>query len=215
MSLRNCREPLIQQVLEAEVVDLDDELAQIRPPVPHGLQQADELLLVGWQSLVTQREGAAEVRDRALILMEHHDEFGAQRIAPHNKRAVEVQQGKDGHCGERLLEAAECILGLRRPHEPVFLQEARQGSRHRAELADEFPIVTREAQEAVQCPDEAGTWPINHGLHLGGVHGNAMAQHNVAQIGDRSIPKGALRPLEKELVGAERGKDGAKMLKVR
>jgi hypothetical protein len=48
MVLRNRREPLVQQVLEAVVTGLDDEVVapEVRPPVMNIVDKADELPLV-------------------------------------------------------------------------------------------------------------------------------------------------------------------------
>ena len=58
MVLRNRRQPLIKQILEALVVRLDEEGAppQVRSPVPDRMDKADELTLVGGQCTVARSD---------------------------------------------------------------------------------------------------------------------------------------------------------------
>ena len=60
--LRYRGEPLVEEVLEAEVVSLDDEVAppQIGLSVPDRLDQADELALVGCERPMSGRDRPAE-----------------------------------------------------------------------------------------------------------------------------------------------------------
>jgi hypothetical protein len=46
--LRNCRQPLIEQVLQVEMVRVHNELTRpnVRPPMVHSLDEADQLLLI-------------------------------------------------------------------------------------------------------------------------------------------------------------------------
>jgi hypothetical protein len=46
--LRNCGQPLIEQVLQVEMVRVHNELTQpkVRPPMVHSLDEADQLLLI-------------------------------------------------------------------------------------------------------------------------------------------------------------------------
>jgi hypothetical protein len=49
MMLGDRGQPLVEEVLETEMISLDDEVPspQVRPPVPDGLDQTDEFALVG------------------------------------------------------------------------------------------------------------------------------------------------------------------------
>jgi hypothetical protein len=68
--LGNHHEPLVEQVLEAVMIGLDDEPAtlKVRPPVPNRLNKADELTLIGSKGVVAGRHGPAVERKRMALL---------------------------------------------------------------------------------------------------------------------------------------------------
>jgi len=63
--LGNCGEALIQQVLEAVMIRLDEEAAvpEIRPPVPDGVDETNELPFIGGKGAMARCDGSAEERD--------------------------------------------------------------------------------------------------------------------------------------------------------
>lgn len=67
--LRSGGQPLVQE----ELVSEDEELVtlEVRPPAPHGLDQADELLLVRRQLVVAGDEWSAEEGQRLCPLVEN------------------------------------------------------------------------------------------------------------------------------------------------
>ena len=70
MVLRDGREPLIQQVLKAVVIGLDDEATapQVRPPMPHGVNEPNELAFVRRQSAMPWSHLPAEKSHRMSFL---------------------------------------------------------------------------------------------------------------------------------------------------
>ena len=60
--LRHRRKPLVQQVLETEVVRAYEEVAppQVRPPMPHSLHQPNKLALISSKLEVASGERMAE-----------------------------------------------------------------------------------------------------------------------------------------------------------
>lgn len=94
MVLRNGRQPLVQEKLEAEVVRPDKEAAppEVRPPVSDGVNQPDELPLVGGEGAVTWGDGAAEVGHRVLVMDEHHPETMCGGIMLNDEFLGEVRQ---------------------------------------------------------------------------------------------------------------------------
>jgi hypothetical protein len=58
--LRDHRQTLVKQVLEGEMICVHDEWEslEIRPPVLHGLDQPDQLLLIGGELSVVGSDGA-------------------------------------------------------------------------------------------------------------------------------------------------------------
>jgi len=70
--LRNCGEPLVEQVLQAAVVRSDGERTcpEVGAPMSNGLNEAYELLLKSGKLGMLRRHGAAEEGDRPLALME-------------------------------------------------------------------------------------------------------------------------------------------------
>jgi hypothetical protein len=73
MVLGNHREPLVQQVFEAVMISLDEEASapQVRPPVPDGMDEADELPLIGGEGAVPGRDRPAEEGDWVAVLYQH------------------------------------------------------------------------------------------------------------------------------------------------
>ena len=71
MVLRNHRQPLIKQILEAVVVRLDEEGAppQVRSLVPDRMDKADEL--IGRQGGVMRRGRSTEESYRPFVLEKH------------------------------------------------------------------------------------------------------------------------------------------------
>jgi hypothetical protein len=47
-----------------------------------------------------------------------------------------------------------------------------EGSRQRAEVLDEAPVIPGEAEEAVQCTRRGKLWPRCHDRHLVPIHGH-------------------------------------------
>jgi hypothetical protein len=76
--LRYRGEPLVEEVLEAEVISLDDEVSppQIGPLVPDRLDQADELALVGGEHTMSRRDRPAEESHWVSFLDKYHAKPG-------------------------------------------------------------------------------------------------------------------------------------------
>jgi hypothetical protein len=73
MMLWDRGQALVEQVFQAIVIGLDDELPtpKIRPPVSHYLDEADELALVGRESAMSRSDGSAEECHRMALLYQH------------------------------------------------------------------------------------------------------------------------------------------------
>lgn len=76
MMLRDSGQPLIEQVLEAVVIALDDKAAppQVWPPVSDGMHKADQLALVGDKRPVLGCHRPTEECDRVAVLDQHEPE---------------------------------------------------------------------------------------------------------------------------------------------
>ena len=122
--LRHCRQPLVQQVLQAIVVRANLERAppKIGTPMAHGLYQANELLLVRRELEVTSGEGPAEVGERPLTLVKHGAEPHPGGIAVDDERPCEVRHLEDGARRESLLQGLERRGGLVIPGERIATQ---------------------------------------------------------------------------------------------
>jgi hypothetical protein len=93
----------------------------------------------------------AEESQRVLVLQENGAEPVRGGVALDDERLVEVREGEDGGGGDGLLESLERSGGLRRPAEPVFLGERREGRGDEAIVVDKFMVVARQTKEAADC----------------------------------------------------------------
>ena len=145
MMLRDRREALIEQVLQAIVIGLDEEATtpEVRPPVADDLDKADELALIGSEGAVSWRYRPAEKCHRVALLDEDHAQAVRRSVAFDDERLGEVRHGEDRSGGDSRLEGVEgrcCRVG---PLETILLKEGSQGSDDGPEVVDEFAIVSR------------------------------------------------------------------------
>ena len=118
----------------------------------HSLHQADELPLVSGELVVASGKRPAEERKRPVALMKDGTKPDARGIAVHHKELVEVGNLEDGPHGEGLLEGLERLGRLRSLGESVTAKEARQRRGDEAEVVDELPVVSGEAEEPAESP---------------------------------------------------------------
>jgi hypothetical protein len=106
MVLGDGREPLVQQILEAIMIGLDEEAAppQIQPPVPHSMDEPDELPLIGGECAMTGCNGSAEERDRVVVLNQHGPEPLRRGVTLDGELLGEVRHGEDRGRGDRGFE---------------------------------------------------------------------------------------------------------------
>ena len=83
MVLGDRGESLVEEIFQTVVVCLDDKAPppEIRPPVPHGLDEADELALVGGQRAVAGRHWPAEEGDWVALLSQDRPKPDGRRVA--------------------------------------------------------------------------------------------------------------------------------------
>ncbi|KAJ1276155.1 hypothetical protein BS78_05G192500 [Paspalum vaginatum] len=184
--LRNRGQALIEEELQAIVVGADDEGAppEIGAPVAHSLHQADQLALVRRQLEVAASKRPAEEGEGSRALVENGAEPHAGRIAVDDEGPVEVRHLEDRACGQSALERLEGRGSLGVPCERVAPQEPGEGRRDDAEIPDELPVVPGEPQETAEAPGGPRHRPGRHGLHLVGVHGDAVGRDHVPEVGD-------------------------------
>jgi hypothetical protein len=145
--LWNCRESLVQEVLQAEVVCAHDEFA--RPPMANGLDQANQLALLGGEFGMMRRHDPTEESHGPVILMQDRAHARARCAAVDDEGAVEVRPLRYRCRGQRRLEGFKCRRGRRRPAECVALEELCQRRHDVAVGSDEFAVIARQAEEAV------------------------------------------------------------------
>jgi hypothetical protein len=140
---------VVQQVLEAEVIGLDDEVAapEVRPPVTNGVDEADELPLVCSERAVPGRNGPAKVGDRVALLDQDHLEAVGGRIALDDEALGEVRHGEDRGSSDGALEGLERCLCLGAPSEAILLEQGGERRGDGAIIVDEF-AVTRNPRTA-------------------------------------------------------------------
>jgi hypothetical protein len=76
----NHREPLVEEVLEAEMVGPYDERPRPGPPMPHDFDKADELTFVCRKLGMMRRNGMTEERQGPCALVKHDIKVGARCI---------------------------------------------------------------------------------------------------------------------------------------
>jgi hypothetical protein len=89
--LRDNRQVLVEQELQAEVVCADEEWTppQIRLPMPHRLDEPNQLMLVCHQLHVPWQDLPAEEGDNAVTLVKNGTKPGAGRITLNDEVLVE------------------------------------------------------------------------------------------------------------------------------
>jgi len=94
MVLRDRGEALVEEIFQTVVVCLDDEAPppEIQPPVPHGLDEADELVLVGGQRAVAGRHWPTEEGDRVVLLSQDRPKPDGRRVALDGEQLGEVRR---------------------------------------------------------------------------------------------------------------------------
>jgi len=146
--------------------------------------------------------------------VEYGAEPGAGGVAVDHELPLKVRHLQNRAGGERPLQRRKSLRCFRGPGEGLLAQEASQGAGDGPEVPDELPVVSGESQKAADAPSRAGLRPGRHSLHLGAVYGDAPGRDDVAEVGDRAGPEGALGVLEVEVVGAERVEEDADVLQV-
>ncbi|XP_021317213.1 uncharacterized protein LOC110435676 [Sorghum bicolor] len=216
MVLGNRGEALVEEVFQTVVVRLDDEAPppEVRPPVPHGLDEADELALVGGQRAVTGCHWSAEERDWVALLSQDRPKPDGRRVTFDGEQLGEVRHGEDGGGRDGGFEGRERRRGCVVPGEALLLEERRQRRGKSPVAVDELAVVSRQAEKPADCPHRAGRRPVVDRLHLGWVHGHARRRYDMAEVGDRGRAKRTFGALDEELVVLQFVEDGPKVAEV-
>jgi hypothetical protein len=111
--LGNSREPLVQEIFEAEVIGPYDKRPspEIGPPVSHGFDEADELIrhVLG----MVWRNGTAKECQWPCTLVKHWAEVKAQHIIVDAEGLGEIRQLEYQGRGECALQFVECCRCFR------------------------------------------------------------------------------------------------------
>lgn len=173
---------------------------EIRPPMPNGENEADELAFVGGEGLVPRRNGAAEEGHGMGALHQNSPETVRRRVALHDERLAKVGQCQDRSRRNGELQSGESSLSLLGPGEPLFFEQSSQGRSNGPGILNEFAVVPRQSEEATHCTHRTWRRLVRDGLHLSRVHGDACRRDSVAKIGDGGDAERTLRLLDKELM---------------
>ena len=92
------------------------------------------------------------------------------------------------------------------------LRRSCEWRRNCEEVLDEFAVVPCQAEEATKILGRSQARPLDNGLNLGCVHGDAMERHDMPQVCDAGVPERTLGALDEESGRSERGEDGAQGL---
>ena len=216
MVLRDRCKALVEEELQAIVVSPDGEAPapEVRPPMPDGVNEADQFPLVSGERPVPRRGGAAEVGDGVFVLQQHRVEAMRQGVTLHHEGPGEVGQRQYQSRGDGGLEGLERRCGVSGPGEAALLQKGRQWSGDGAVVVDKLAVVSRQAQESPDRPSGTRLRPVSDRLDLGGIHGDAGVGDDVAEVGDGGFPEGALRAFDEQVVLLQHAEDGSKMEKV-
>ncbi|KAJ1270264.1 hypothetical protein BS78_06G040800 [Paspalum vaginatum] len=195
---------LVEEVLQAVVVGLDDEASppEVRAPVPDRLDEADELALVGGERAVARCHKPTEESDRVALLDQDRAEAERGRVALDDEQLGEVRHGEDGGGRDGGLERCECRSRRVGPREPLLLEQGHQWSSDRPIVVDELAVVACEDEEAAHRSGRAWDWLVMDRLHLGRVHGHTHRGYDMAEVGDGGGAKRTLGALDEELVAA-------------
>jgi hypothetical protein len=89
--LWNRCQALVEEETKAPVVSADHELPppQVRAPMSHRLNQADEFSFIGGEFGVARRNGLAEEGQRTCTLMQHDTHARTRRVTLDDEVAVE------------------------------------------------------------------------------------------------------------------------------
>jgi len=103
MVLRDRGQALVEEVFEAVVVRLDDEATapKIRPPVPHRLDETNQLAFICGEGAVTGSDGSAEEGDRVAVLNEHRAKPMRRGVAFDDEDLGKVRHGEYRGAGDR------------------------------------------------------------------------------------------------------------------
>ena len=124
------REALIEEVLEAVVVRLDVEATfpQVRPPMPHNHDEANELPLICRKGAVSWHHWTAEESDQMRLLDEDRLEAVGRRVAIDDEGLAEVQKGQTGADVIAVLRAVKAALASLFHVNPSFFRSAVRGA---------------------------------------------------------------------------------------
>ena len=94
---RNRCESLVEEELQAIVVRPDGEAPapEVWPPVPGGVDEADQFPLVSGEGPMSRYDEAAEVGDGVLVLQQHRAEAMHRGVTLHHEGLGEVEQRQD------------------------------------------------------------------------------------------------------------------------
>lgn len=178
--------------LQVVVVSVNKELAvpKVGPPMPNGLDQADEPMFVRRQLIVASRERPTEENERPNALMEDDAKLGARGVAVDDEAVHKMWHLKNWVGGESLLEGREGLQCLWSPGQRLLLPS--RG------ISGSSP------------PSRASRAPLGRGrLRTGGdsldlvaIHCYALGRYDMAEVGDGVQAEGALGDLQVEVVGA-------------
>ena len=176
--------------------------------MPYSLDKANELPLICGERAMARRHRSAEECDGVAVLDQHCVEAISRRVALDNERLGEVRQCQHWCRRHRPFEGTEsscCVVVV--PHEPLLLQESRDG----AVVVDELPVVPRQVEEAAHRPRRSRLRPVVDGLYLGRIHGHSRRGYGVPQVGDGVHAEGAL---DEEAMLTEHREDDAEVAQV-
>jgi hypothetical protein len=158
MMLRDRREALIEHVLQAVVIGLDEEATppKVRPPIEDGLDKADEFALIGGEGAVAWRYRPAEERHRVAFLDEDRAEAVRRSITFDDERLGEVRHGEDRSGGDGRLEGVEGRCCLFRPLETILLKKGSQRRGDGPVIVDELAMVPAKPRKPWTARAERG-----------------------------------------------------------
>jgi hypothetical protein len=180
--LRNHGQLLIKQVFEVKVLCPDDECPcpQVRPPVAHCLDEADQFTLISGKLGVVRGDGATEKCDWSNSMVQDDAEPSAGRVAVHIKGLGEVGHMQDQHRHEGYLQCLKCHCHLWCPAEGVMSEESGKQCSDLTVQADELVMISSQSQESADRVHSVEQLPGPNDSHLVGVHGNTLCRDDVA-----------------------------------
>lgn len=157
---------------------------------------------------MTSCKGAAKIGQGARPLVEDGPKTRAGCVAINDEGLVEIWKMQNWCGGQCVFEGLKRRCCFIRPSKAILPEQGSERRSDRPIVLNKSPVVPGEAEKSTKSSRRTRLRPAGHGRNLVAIHGNAVCQNDVAQIGHGRRSEGALGTLQPELViGGPRAPD--------